>query len=153
MTDASEVVADVGVEHVMVRLAQLAQGLLRHQRAPPEPVAVRARKKIRLEDRIQHELRRHLHHPVSDRRNAQWSLLSIGLRNVPAQGRARPVLTRSQHAAELLEEALCTVLLHLRDRLGVEPRRAAVLFHPLPCFVKDVTPPHAIVQRMEPALR
>ena len=52
--DAPEVVADVGVEHVVAAASpELAQGLQRHRRAPLRPEAVRARKKIRLENRLQ----------------------------------------------------------------------------------------------------
>jgi hypothetical protein len=151
--DAAEVIADVGVERVMMLVAELAQGFECHQLTPLGPVAVRARKKVRLEDRFQHELRRHLDYAVSHRRDAQWPLLSVCLWNVPAQGRARPVLTCTQHHGDRFQEACDAVLFHLRDRLGIEPSRAAVLFHPLPCLVEDVTPPQAIVQRMESALR
>ena len=42
---------------------------------------------VRLEDRLQHQLRRHLHHSVSDRRDAQRPLPPICLRDVPAQHR------------------------------------------------------------------
>src|SRR3954447_17705366 len=66
--DAPEVVADVGIEDVMTTLGtQLSQGLERHRRTSLRAEAVRARKKIRLEDRLHHQLRRHLHHSVSYR--------------------------------------------------------------------------------------
>lgn len=55
--------------------------------------------------------------------------------------------------ADRFEEALHALLFHLRDRLGVEPGRPAVLLHSLPRFLENVTSPDAIVQRVESALR
>jgi site-specific DNA recombinase len=154
VVDAAEVVAEVGVEHVMASLrTQLAQGLQRHRRAPLRPEAVRARKEIRLEDRLQQKLRRHLDHPVSYRRDAQRPLLSIGLRNVPAPHHTGPIRACAQLRAELFEEALDAVLLDVADRLAVDARGALVSPHSLPRFEEDVTPPHVVVQRVEAPLR
>ncbi len=75
VVDAAEVVADIGIEDVIP-----ASGPTRAQRfkclrgAPPRPEAIRAREEIRLENRLQYQRRRHLHHSVSDRRNPEWSL-------------------------------------------------------------------------------
>ena len=101
--DASEVVADVGVEHVVAPAAPSLRSVSSACVALRlRPEAVRARKEVRLEDRLQHQLRRHLHHPVPDRRNAQRPLLPIGLRDVPAQHRCRPVRACAQLGAEAL---------------------------------------------------
>jgi hypothetical protein len=118
VVDAPEVVADVGVQHVMAALrAQLAQGLERHRRAALGPEAVRARKEIRLEDRLQHELRRHLYSSVSHRRDAQRSLSSVCLRDVPAQDLRGPVRSALQRGGDRFQEALDAVPLHFGDRL------------------------------------
>ncbi len=63
--------------------AELPQRLQRHRRAPPRPKPIRTRQKIRLEDGFQHQLHRHLRHPVPNRRDPQRPLPSIGLRYVP----------------------------------------------------------------------
>ena len=150
VVDAPEGVADVGVEHVMAALGPaLAQGLERHPCTALGPEAVRARKKIRLEDRLQHQLRRHLRHSVPHRRDAQRPLLSIGLRYVPASDHPRPVRACPQLLAQRFEEALDPLLLHVADRLAIDPRGAAVLPHSLPRFEQDVTPAHVVVQRVE----
>ena len=87
VVDASEVVPDVGVEHVVTAFGSaLPQSLQRHRRAPLRTEPVRARKKIRLEHRLHHQLHRHLNDPVSDRRDPEWPFLSVRLRDVPSQG-------------------------------------------------------------------
>ena len=107
VVDASEVVADVGVEHVIAPAsAALSQRLERHRRTLLRPEAVRARKEIRLEDRLQHELRRHLHHSVSHRRDAQRPLLAVGLRNVPTQHRCRSIRACAQRRLDRFERRL-----------------------------------------------
>ena len=60
--------------------------------------------KVRLEDRLQHQLRRHLRHSVSDRRNAQRPLSSICLRDVPPPHRRGPIRACAQRGAEVFEE-------------------------------------------------
>ena len=61
VVDAPEVVPDVGVKHVVVPLrAELPQRLQGHRRAPLGAEAVRGRTEARHEDRLQHQLRRHL---------------------------------------------------------------------------------------------
>ena len=52
--------------------------------------------RVRLEDRFNHYLRRHLHHPVAHRRYPQWSLLPVRLRNVPPPHRLRSILACPQ---------------------------------------------------------
>ena len=152
--DASEVVADVGVQHVVAALRTLlAQGLERHRRAAPWPEAVRARKEIRLENRLQHQLRRHLHHPVSHRRDAQWPLLSVCLRDVPTQHRRRSVLACAERGLDRFDEARDPLLFDRRERHCIDARRAPVLSHSLPRLDEDVTPADAVVQRVEAPAR
>ena len=56
----------------------------------PGPEAVGARREVRLEDRLQHQLERGLHHPVPDGRDAQPAALAAGLRDHPLAHRQRP---------------------------------------------------------------
>ena len=90
MVDVAEVVADVGIQHVIppARAAH-AQRFQCLCCAPLRPKPIRRRAEIRLEDGLQHERRRHLRHSVSDRRNAERPLTAIGLRDVPPQNRLR----------------------------------------------------------------
>src|SRR6266487_1085531 len=92
VVDASEIIPDVGVEHMIcTRGPELPDRLQSAQSPTPRPEAVRARKKIRLEDRLQHQRRRHLDHTVPHRRNAERPLLPIRLGYVPTQDRSWPV--------------------------------------------------------------
>src|SRR5205814_7104944 len=122
--DAAEEVLDVGVEHVVVTTAGLHSDLLerlRRRAAGPKPV--RAVLEPDLEDRLQDQLRRRLHDAISHRRNPERSLLfSIGLRYVPSQDRLRLVLVLAQLGLDRFEEALHSVLLDRRDRLGIDAR-------------------------------
>ena len=110
--------------------------------------------KVRLENRLQHERRRHLRHSVSDRRNPQRPLSSIGLRNVPTPHRRGSIRACSQSRRRGRRESASTpILLDGGQRHRIDARRAAVLLHSPPCFPQDVTPVDAVHQRMEASAR
>ena len=102
---------------------------------------------------VQHERRRHLRHPVSDRWDAQRPLPAVGLRDVAPQNRLRPIRACLQRRAELLQQALDPVLLNRCERRPIDTRCAAVRLHPPPCLLEDVTPPDPVHQDMKAALR
>src|ERR1700746_1032572 len=146
MVDAAEVVADVGIEHVMAPFgSKLSQSLKSHRRAALGPKAVRARQEIRLEDRLQHQLPRHLHYPVPYRRDPQRSLSSIGLRYVPSPNHLRSVLTRLQLGGQFLQEPRYPVLLDPVDGLAVHSGGAAVRSYSPPRLPQDVTPVDMVI--------
>ena len=62
--------------------------------------------KIRLENRFQHQRRRHLRHSVPDRGNAQWSLFPVCFRNVSTPHRHGPIPACAQARAEVFEKYL-----------------------------------------------
>ena len=109
--------------------------------------------KVRLENRLQHERRRHLRHSVSDRRNPQRPLSSVCLRNVPTPHRRGSIRACAQPRAEVFEKRLDARLLDVGQRHRIDAGRAAVLLHPSPCFPQDVTPVDAVQQRMETSAR
>jgi hypothetical protein len=119
------------------------------RRVPLRPEAVAHRREVRLENRLHHQLDRHLHYAVSHRRDPERPLLAVSLRDVPPSDRPRAIAFRAQLGLDLLQEVLNAALLDGVDRFPVDPGRAAVLPHPLPRFVEDVTPPHPVVQRVE----
>ena len=124
VVDASEEVLDVSVQNVIATLGCLRpQRFQRIGRAPPWPKTVRARTKVRLEDRLHDQLRRHLHHPVSDRRNAQRSLFSISLRNVLPLHRRRSVLPFDELGLQRFQKRLHASLLDIGERLTIDTRR------------------------------
>ena len=154
MVDAAEVVANVGVQHVVAAARPAdAQGLQCLRRAPLRPKPIRRGAEIRLEDGLQHERRGHLRHSVSDRRNAERPLPAIGLRDVSPQDRLRTIRACAQCGAELVQQSLDPILLDVGQGLAIDPRRAAVRLHPPPCLLEDVTPPDPIHQGMEAAFR
>jgi site-specific DNA recombinase len=103
VVDAAEIVANVGIEHVVATTRAVhAQGFQCLCRAPLRPKPIRRGAEIRLEDGSQHERRGHLRHSVSDRRNAERPLPAIGLRDVAPQDRLRTIRACTQCVATLL---------------------------------------------------
>jgi hypothetical protein len=90
-----------------------------------------------------------LHHSVPYRRNAQRPLSTIGLRDVPAQHRCRPIRACAQRDADRFEKAVHALLLDVGDRLGIDARRTLVPLHSPPRFLEDVTPPDPVEKRVE----
>jgi hypothetical protein len=154
VVDAPKVVTDIRVEDVIASsCATRAKRFQRLRGVPLRPEAIRARMKIRLENRLQHERRRHLRDSVSDRRNPQRPLPSVCFRNVPTLDRRRSVRARSQAGAEVVKKPLDPRLLDRGQRHRIDARRATVLLHPPPCFPQDVTPVDAVHQCMEASAR
>ena len=87
--------------------------------APPSPTAsagnrTRHGKKVRLENRLQHHLRRRLRHPVTHRRNPQRPLTAIWFRDVHAPHRRGTIRPAQSHDCKLRQQAVDAVLLHRR---------------------------------------
>src|SRR5579863_9546494 len=96
------------------------------------PEAVRGRIKIRLEDRLQHQLERHLDQSVFECRNAQWSEFSglARLRDEPLPDRLRPVDSLSQFLPDVFQKA-CDTIEALFDRLARHAIRARCIAAPV----------------------
>jgi len=120
-------------------LTNLLQRLVgRPAGAEPE----RAVQEVRLEDRLQDQQDRHLHRPVSHRRNAQWPQLAIGLGDVHALHRLGPIRLGDQRFPDLRQEAVHPLgrLTHLLDADSVHPGRTVVGGHPVPGGPQHVRP-------------
>ena len=154
MVDAAEIIADVGVQHMVTpACTSHAQRFQCLRRAALRPEAIRRAAKIRFEDGLQHERRGHLRYSVSNRRDAERPLTAIGLRDVSAQNRLRTIRACAQGSGEFLHEALDAVLLDDRERRTIDTRGPAVPLHPPPCLLEDVTPPDPVHQGMKASLR
>jgi site-specific DNA recombinase len=95
--DRIEVGFKIGVVHRLTTRLQMPADLLqRLMRIPPRPETVRTVRKIRFENRLQHQQRGHLHHPVPDRRNPQRPQLAIRLRDVHPPHRLRLITLCAQ---------------------------------------------------------
>jgi hypothetical protein len=104
----------------------------------PEPE--RARKEIRLEHRLQHDLRRLLRHPVADRRNAERPLAAIWFRDVHAPGGRGTARALAQVSLKFSEHSLNPVLfLHIGQGDTIHPGRSPARPHAAPRLPQDVT--------------
>jgi Recombinase/Resolvase, N terminal domain/Recombinase zinc beta ribbon domain len=127
------------------------QGIVRRApRAEPET----ARQEVRLEDRLEHDLRGSLHDPVADSRNRQRPLLgSARLRDVNPPGRQRPVPSLPQLRGQLTEQPGHPVLLGVRQADTVNASSAAITAHILPRPVQHIPAADLVEQRREPSCR
>ena len=135
--DRSEAVLDVSLYYPLIRARRVDEephffdGVLR---PAPGPKSVRGRAKVRLEDRLEHELGRRLHDPVAHRRDAQASELPRALRDQPLARRQRSVGATLELLSELVEDTLHAHLFDSRAGLAIDTGgpRPPVAFHPLP---------------------
>jgi len=109
-----------GLCDVPVRSADRHLGV--EVRAESELVA----RKVRLEDRLQHDDHRRLHHPVTDRGDAQRALAAIALGDPHPQQGLGPVALGPQLPPQRFQPRLHTSGLDRRERLAVHARRTAV---------------------------
>jgi len=150
MVDAVKVLLNVGIHHpVMPGVARFPDRIERILSASPRTESVTALLEVRLEDRLDHELHRRLHHSVPYRRNPQRPLLSIRLRNVLPPHRWRPVFPSLQVFLDSFQKLLHPVFLDGLDGLPVQPRGTSIGSDPTPCFPQDIHPVDPVQQRME----
>src|SRR5512144_2095429 len=120
-----------------------------------EPVGTRA--KIRLKNRLQHQLQGRLDHPIPRSRDAQPATLGRSrLRDHPLPHGQRAKAARLQLDAQPGEEPLAALpSLHLADRLAINPGRARprVAPHPIPGHQQEAGITDEVVQIIEPAMR
>ena len=86
-----EILRQVRVDHVRVAVAQRGVDCSnRLRRTPLRSIAIRTVVKVRLEDGLQHQLGRRLHHPVPNRRNPEWAVSTarFGNQDPPNRGGA-----------------------------------------------------------------
>jgi len=150
LIQAAEVVADVRVVDVSPPGVDcFPDGLQRLQRADARPEAEGRGQEVRLEDRIQHQLRRHLDDAILDRGDPQRPQLSVGFGDVPPQHGRCSVLACLERALKLIQQPLDAVLLHRRKRDSIHASSTLVRADPLPRLFQHVTPVDAVVKRVE----
>ena len=140
VVDLIEAGRDVRVDHPLIRAAGEVVNLGDRVLGPaPGTEAVRVRREIRLEDRLQHELERSLDHPVPDGRDAQPATLATGLGDHPLPHRERPEGPGPKVRPQVGEERSSPRPARYVGRLAVDPRRARapVAPHPAPCNLQD----------------
>ena len=155
VVDLAEEIRDIELDHKRVALDEPGtQPLHRHRGRPLRPKPIRARRKIRLENRFQHDLGRRLGHPVPHRRDPQRPLTASWLRDLHPTRRRRTIHTLAKVAAQLTQHAVHAVILHRDQGDTIHPGRTPVLTHPLPRLPQDVTPIDTVKKGVEtPTLR
>src|ERR1700693_4961716 len=120
------------------------------------PKSVRDRIEIRLEDRLQHQLERHLNQAVFKRGDAQGAELPwlARLRDEPLPDRLRLIGSASQVLPDILQET-CDAIVPLFDRLSRHAIRARcvaalVTSQPLPSMGQRSAIAYNIEQIREP---
>src|SRR3990172_6685826 len=150
VTDVLVTAFDVGVDDDRL-LAERDRPLHltdRHVRAASRTKAVGTRQKIRLEDRLDHDLDRRLHHSVPDHRYPQRALLRLARFLDPAAAhRLRPIALLAQLLSQLGEKHLHTDhLLDVLETLPVDSGRPVVRPDLLPGHPQHVLPIDLIVE-------
>jgi hypothetical protein len=123
------------------------------QRRPAGTKAIRDLQEVGLEDRLKHQPCRLLTDPVTDRRDPERPLATIGLRDRHAPDRRGTIRTLSQSTLQLAEHPLDPVLLDLSQRHSIDAGRATIRPHPPPRLPEDVTPPDPVKQSVKTAFR
>ena len=125
----------------------LANGV---QGAASRAIGVLLRLQVGLEDRLQDQHCRHLHHTVFDARNAQRPLLAIRFGDVHASDRLGSVRLVPEFFRQFVQPPVHAVRLDVREGLAVDPRCAAVGTAAGVGEPQDVAAVHLVVQRVEP---
>jgi hypothetical protein len=119
------------------------------------PEAVGARQEVRLEDGLQDQEGRHLHHPVAHRGDPHRAPLAVLLLDVdPAYG-VRRIRLRPERLLEGVQEGCGSpgAALDLGDCHPVHPRCTLVGAHLRPGCLQRVAPIDPVVERVEPEPR
>ncbi len=152
--DGIEILAQIGIDHIGVTPPKQGQHQLdRLGRTASRPIAVRRRFQVRLEDRLQHQLRRSLHHPVPNRWNAEWPLAAAGLRDHHPSHRLALIRLRTQLLTQPDQPVLQPCRLDLLERRSVHPWRTFVGTRQVIRVAQDVRPPDLVVAQVEPETR
>jgi hypothetical protein len=122
-------------------------------RPAPRPIAVRGGVDVRLEDRLDHQFRRGLRHPVPDCRDAERALAAAGLRDHHPPHRLWSIRLRPQVLAEPLKPVLEPLRLDPFERHAVRARRSAIGARQVVGRAQDVRPPDLVVEQVEPEAR
>src|SRR5262249_15291125 len=111
------------------------------------------RLEVGLEDRLQDQHHRHLHHAIPDRADAQRALLAIPFRDEHATHGVRSIRSSSQFGRQFVEPSVAPVRLDVLEGLAVHPRGAVVGPAAQVGELQDVPSVDLVVQPVEPIVR
>ena len=150
--NAVEVAGQVRVIHRRFAFLQvLVDDAQRVVRRPARSKPVRAVLEVGLEDWLQNQLHRRLHHPVPHRRNAQRPQLPIGLGNIDAQHRLGLIRPLPQAPLDFIQKG-CLAFGRggdLLDAHSIYARCPVVAPHRGPRRFQHVAPTHQPVETVE----
>ena len=98
----------------------------RFQRFPPPTIRVLLRLHVGLEDRVEHQHRRRLHHAVTDRRNPQRSFSTVRFGRVRPQDGVGSVLLLPEILRQFAEPPFAPIGLDVLEALTVHAGNPAV---------------------------
>src|SRR3954467_10170924 len=135
-------------------VANVPEGLAnRHLGVHPRTEAVLIAQQVRLEDRPQHQQRRHLDHAVADARDAERALAAVALWYPYAQQGLWPIVASPQLLPQLFQPSILPVGGDLIERHPVAAGSTVITPACPVCFFEDVSPTHFVPQRVEPKVR
>ena len=134
--------------------ALIDEHLQRIVHRPPGPEPKRGRQHVSLEDRLEHDLQRRLHDPVTNRRNGKRPSRTVraarlGYEHPP--GRQRTVPALPQFAGHLIKQPGHPVLLDPGQSGRVNTWRAIVAAHHHPRALKHIPAMDLVCQRVKPS--
>ena len=144
--DRREVVAEVSVYHFRPPVvADVPEGLAnRHLGVHPRAEAILIAQQVRLEDRPQHQQRRHLDHAVADARYAKRALTAVALWYPHAQQGLWPVVASQKLLPQLFQPSILSVGGDLVERHPVAARGTVIATACPIRFFEDVGPTHFV---------
>src|SRR5680860_667656 len=157
MRDLIETGLDVALHDPLIRVGRQETHLGHRVMSPSiraEPVGTR--EEVRLENRLQHQLQRCLHHPVGDRGDPQTTQLAASLGDHPLPHRKWTEAAIPQRGPQPVEEVLDTHQQRDRRRsMPVDPGCPCTLVtpHPTPRHQEERRISNEIEQIIEPATR
>jgi hypothetical protein len=152
--DGVEIFRQVRVDHLRIAVAQSPMHRLdRVLSTPARAIAIRTRVELRFEDRFQYKLCRGLHHPVPNRRDAEWTLAAAtGFGNQdPTHGR-RAIGLRLQLISQRCQPRVDPLRVNVREGFSINPRCPTLRTGQSVGVLKNIFTMHLVVQQIEPVL-
>ena len=148
--DGVEVSAQVGIHHLSMSARQqpmdMPHGI---QRAALGAVGVLLRRQVGLEDRLQHQHRRHLHDTIFDRWDSQRPALAVRLGDIHPPHGLRTIRLASQFLRQFTQPPLQPVRFDALERLPIYARCALIGFAAGVGMEQNVFAVHLVVQGIE----